>query len=101
MREFNIASLCGGIKGELQSKIDNLTKPKGSLGMLEELALKVGMIQQSLSPELKNPQHILFGADHGIWEEAVPQRRLRGSRWAISWQVVPESVSCVRSTVSN
>ena len=71
MREFNIASPCGGIKGELQSKIDNLTKPKGSLGMLEELALKVGMIQQSLSPELRNPQHILFGADHGIWDEGV------------------------------
>ena len=71
MREFNIASPCGGIKGELQSKIDNLTKPKGSLGMLEELALKVGMIQQSLNPELRNPQHILFGADHGIWDEGV------------------------------
>lgn len=71
MREFNIASPCAGIVGELQNKIDNLTKPKGSLGMLEELALKVGTIQQSLCPELKNPQHILFGADHGIWDEGV------------------------------
>lgn len=71
MREFNISVPCTGIRGALQSKIDNLTKPKGSLGMLEELALKVGMIQQSLEPELRNPQHILFGADHGIWEEGV------------------------------
>ncbi len=71
MREFNIMAPDKSIREALQSKIDNLTKPKGSLGMLEELALKVGMIQQSLTPELKNPQHILFGADHGILEEGV------------------------------
>ena len=71
MRTFNIFSPDEGMRGALQSKIDNLTKPKGSLGMLEELALQVGMIQQSLEPELKNPQHILFGADHGILEEGV------------------------------
>ena len=71
MRNFSLNIPDEGIREALQNKIDNLTKPKGSLGMLEELALKVGMIQQSLSPELKNPQHILFGADHGIWDEGV------------------------------
>ncbi len=71
MRKFNINIPDEGIREALQQKIDNLTKPKGSLGMLEELALKVGTIQHSLCPELKNPQHILFGADHGIWDEGV------------------------------
>ncbi len=71
MRIFNITPPDENIREALQRKIDNLTKPKGSLGMLEELALKVGMIQQSLSPQLRNPQHILFGADHGILEEGV------------------------------
>lgn len=71
MRKFNIQSPDEGIRTKLQGKIDNLTKPKGSLGMLEELALQVGMIQQTLSPTLNNPQHILFGADHGILEEGV------------------------------
>ncbi|MBO5749734.1 MAG: nicotinate-nucleotide--dimethylbenzimidazole phosphoribosyltransferase [Bacteroidaceae bacterium] len=55
----------------LQEKIDNLNKPKGSLGRLESLALKIGLIQQSLTPQLNHPCHILFGADHGIEREGV------------------------------
>ena len=55
----------------LQHKIDNLNKPKGSLGRLEELAFQIGMIQQTLTPVLRHPVHLLFGADHGIEREGV------------------------------
>ena len=65
----------GGGRGRLalslQSKIDNLNKPKGSLGRLESLAFQIGMIQQTLSPKLTHPCHILFGGDHGIEREGV------------------------------
>lgn len=58
-------------KEEIQSKIDNLNKPKGSLGLLETLALQICQIQQTLTPRLVNPYHILFGGDHGIEHEGV------------------------------
>lgn len=55
----------------IQDKIDNLNKPKGSLGRLESLAMQICLIQETLSPKLSHPCHILFGSDHGIEREGV------------------------------
>ncbi|MCR4766276.1 MAG: nicotinate-nucleotide--dimethylbenzimidazole phosphoribosyltransferase [Bacteroidaceae bacterium] len=71
MKRFNIQSPQRTIETMLVDKINNLTKPKGSLGTLEDLALQIGLIQQTLSPELHHPQNIIFCADHGIADEGV------------------------------
>lgn len=71
MRTFSIKTPSRDIEKDIKSKIDCLTKPKGSLGKLETLALRVSLIQQTLSPKLSNPHNILFAADHGIISEGV------------------------------
>lgn len=50
----------------LQRRIDSRTKPLGSLGALETLALRVGLALGSDVPALRRPQLLVFAADHGI-----------------------------------
>jgi nicotinate-nucleotide--dimethylbenzimidazole phosphoribosyltransferase len=48
-----------------------LTKPLGSLGKLESLAIRIAAMQGSLSPNLDKINITIFVADHGIAEEGV------------------------------
>ena len=59
------------LRPAIQDKIDNLNKPKGSLGVLEDLAMQACLIQQTLTPSLAHPCHLLLGGDHGIEREGV------------------------------
>ena len=71
MKTFDIQATEKSIQNDIQQKIDNLNKPKGSLGRLEEIAMQICLIQQTLEPSLNRPCHLLFGGDHGIEREGV------------------------------
>lgn len=70
MKTFNISRPDMTIREALVDKINNLTKPKGSLGMLEALALQIGLVQQTLSPALHHPQNIILLPTTESWRKA-------------------------------
>ena len=56
---------------EVQAQLDNLTKPQGSLGRLEELAKKYCLITGKNKPTIRNKIIFTFAGDHGVTEEGV------------------------------
>lgn len=68
---FNIQPLSRDLAPALQHRIDTRTKPLGSLGKLETIALQVGLIQQRLDPQLSAPRLAVFAGDHGAAKAGI------------------------------
>lgn len=54
-----------------QHAIDMKTKPLGALGILERCAVRLAVLQQTLTPALARTRVCVFGADHGVANEGV------------------------------
>lgn len=71
------------LAAHLQHLLDNKTKPVGSLGQLERLALRIGFVLGSEAPELIEPQLVVFAADHGLAARGVSAYPSE-----VTWQMV-------------
>ncbi|KAF0995158.1 Nicotinate-nucleotide--dimethylbenzimidazole phosphoribosyltransferase [Geobacillus sp. TFV-3] len=56
---------------QARAYIDQLTKPPGSLGRLEEVAATLAGMTGELLPRVTPPGVLVFAADHGVTEEGV------------------------------
>ena len=71
------------LSAALDAAINNKTKPLGSLGILEDVAKQVGLIQKTTQPQVTQPSILVFAGDPGVVAEnisAYPQ--------SVTWQMV-------------
>ncbi|MEK7376247.1 MAG: nicotinate-nucleotide--dimethylbenzimidazole phosphoribosyltransferase [Candidatus Margulisiibacteriota bacterium] len=61
-----IVKLDDSMSEETQKRLDNLTKPQGSLGKLEDLAKQIVEITRIKNPKLKNKVIFTMAGDHGV-----------------------------------
>ena len=55
----------------LQSKLHLNDRAPGGMGELEALAVHLGLLQHSLKPRLREPQLVVFAADHGLAVDGI------------------------------
>lgn len=60
-----------GLAAVARERLDHLTKPKGSLGRLEELAIRAVVITGEVLPRIESPVIFTLAADHGVAAEGV------------------------------
>ena len=54
------------IRTQAELRQTQLTKPMGSLGKMEEIAIRLAALQETITPSLDNVRIVVFAADHGI-----------------------------------
>ncbi len=66
-----IAPAPADLAAQVTAAIDGKTKPPGSLGRIEQLALQLALAQHTGTPQAQPARLLLFAADHGLVAEGV------------------------------
>lgn len=66
-----ILPLSMALENDARHKMDLKTKPLGALGRLEEIAIRMSLIQNNLNPVVNVKKMFVFAGDHGITAEGV------------------------------
>ena len=61
------------LEATMRARIDGKAKPLGSLGRIEDLAVRLGMIAHPAAPKADKAVLLVFASDHGLTEEGVSQ----------------------------
>ena len=59
------------LERSLLEKLSRRAEATGSLGKLEPLAVRLGLMQNTLKPRFRDPQLVLFAADHGMAVDGI------------------------------
>jgi len=66
-----IGPLDKGAMEKARFRQDNLTKPRGSMGRLEELSVRLAGIQGRAVPQIEHKAVIVMAGDHGVASEGI------------------------------
>jgi nicotinate-nucleotide--dimethylbenzimidazole phosphoribosyltransferase len=66
-----IAPIDAALEPALRALLDGKAKPPGSLGRLEDLAVRIGLVQNRLDPRVSRTDLYVFAGDHGLTDEGV------------------------------
>lgn len=66
-----VAELSEPARQQAQAHQNQLTKPQGSLGRLESIAIELAAMQNTVKPQIHRPHMLIFAADHGIVAQGV------------------------------
>ena len=66
-----VRPLCARSMEEARKRQDSLTKPRGSLGKLEDLSVQLAGIQRTARPAIRHKVILTMAGDHGVVDEGV------------------------------